>query len=147
MPQGNGNLVSRFGSAKHPERPVIHARPPGADEAAVAAAGKLSEALETVERARGHLYSFHQLSGHADGQLKDAVAALREAGEAEMADEVEQVLVGRDVVADMWTFQIVEAYDEQYWSAFRGVEEDVRQALIAGRPHVFEGEMKHREQS
>ena len=32
------------------------------DDRTVEAVGKLTEALETVERARGHLYSFHQLS-------------------------------------------------------------------------------------
>lgn len=37
--------------------------PDGVDEATVEAVGKLTEALETVERARGHLYSFHQLTG------------------------------------------------------------------------------------
>jgi hypothetical protein len=116
------------------------------DDALVAATGKLSEALETVEQARGHLYAFHQLSGHADRQLQDAVAALRDAGHAAVADQVEQVLVGRDVVRDMWTFELVEAYDEQYWSAFRAVEKYVRDALIAGRPHLFEAEMKFKEQ-
>ena len=40
------------------------------------AAGKVSEALEYVERARGHLYSFHQLIGHADLVLGEAVDAL-----------------------------------------------------------------------
>ena len=33
---------------------------------AVDAAGKMTEALETLERARGHLYAFHQLIGRAD---------------------------------------------------------------------------------
>ena len=32
----------------------------------VDAVGKASEALEYVERARGHLYAFHQLIGRAD---------------------------------------------------------------------------------
>ncbi len=146
MPQRNGDLAGRFGSAKHPERPVVHARPQGVDDAVVEATGKLSEALETVEQARGHLYAFHQLSGHADQQLKDAVGALREVGQAAAADQVEQVLVGRDVVRDMWTFEIVEAYDAQYWAAFRAVEEYVREALIAGTPHLFEAELKLKEQ-
>ncbi len=50
------------------------------DPATVEALGKISEALETVERARGHLYSFHQLSGSADAQLQDGVRLLRAAG-------------------------------------------------------------------
>ena len=39
----------------------------------IAAVGKVSEALEYVERARGHLYSFHQLMGHADLLLGDCL--------------------------------------------------------------------------
>ena len=33
-----------------------HRRPDGVDDVTVEALGKLSEALETVERVRGHLY-------------------------------------------------------------------------------------------
>ena len=42
--------------------------------------GKLSEALEYIERARGHLYSFHQLTGHADLLLDDVIEAADGAG-------------------------------------------------------------------
>lgn len=44
------------------------------------AVGRVTEALETIERARGHLYSFHQLTGRADLQLDEAVARLNEIG-------------------------------------------------------------------
>ncbi|ORA24267.1 hypothetical protein BST12_05670 [Mycobacterium angelicum] len=40
-------------------------RPDGVGEGPVQATGKISEALETIERARSHLYSFHQLTGCA----------------------------------------------------------------------------------
>ena len=50
-----------------------HRRPDGVDDATVEAVGRLTEALETVERARGHLYSFHQLTGEADFKIGDAV--------------------------------------------------------------------------
>ena len=51
-----------------------HRTPDGVDDATVEALGKLSEALETCERARGHLYSFHQLTGSADIELGEAVS-------------------------------------------------------------------------
>lgn len=38
-----------------------HRRPEGVDDATVAALGKLSEALEVVEQARGNLYAFQRL--------------------------------------------------------------------------------------
>ncbi|MFC7467780.1 hypothetical protein ACFQVA_09710 [Actinomadura keratinilytica] len=56
-----------------------HRRPEPMSDTAVEALGALSKALETTERARGHLYSFHQLTGTADFQLDEAVRLLREA--------------------------------------------------------------------
>ncbi len=57
-----------------------HQAPAGVDDATVEALGKLSEALETCEQARGHLYAFHQLTGAADGKLADAIDLLDGAG-------------------------------------------------------------------
>lgn len=139
-------LLARYGSAKHPARPVAHHRPGGTTDATVDAVGTLSAAFEVVENARGLLYGFHRMSGEADLALQEAVSALRSAGHAGLADEIEQVLVGRDVVPGFWTFQLVEAYDEQYYRVFRAVDELVRDRLSGGRPHVYEAEMKHREQ-
>lgn len=117
------------------------------DPTTVEALGKISEALETVERARGHLYSFHQLSGSADLTLQEGVAGLREAGHHELAEEIEAGLVGRNVLPDRWTFQIVEEYDDGYWSVFREYENKSRQLLAGGRRHLFEAEMKDRERA
>jgi hypothetical protein len=36
------------------------------DDATVEAVGRLTEALETCERARGHLYAFRELTGESD---------------------------------------------------------------------------------
>ena len=141
------DLHARFGSARHPERAVEHQRPAASDDATVDAVGKISAAFEVVENARGMLYAFHRMSGEADLALQEGLAALRDAGHQEMADEIDDVLVGRDVVRDMWTFQIVEAYDEQYWRVFQAVDQLVREQLSGGEPHVFEAEMKRREQT
>ncbi len=138
--------LARFGSARRPDRPVMHPRPAGTDDATVDAVGKVSAAFEVVENARGFLYGFHRMSGEADLALQEALAALRAAGHDELAAEIDEVLVGRDVVPGMWTFQLVEAYDEHYYQVFRAVDALVRDRLSDGRPHVFEAEMKHREQ-
>ena len=54
---------------------------PDLDDTTVEALGKLSEALETVDQARGFLYAFHQLTGKADRQMQDAVdLRLRDGG-------------------------------------------------------------------
>lgn len=108
----------------------------------ISAVGKVSEALETIERARGHLYSFHQLIGHADLQLGEAVDALRDAGHAEQADRLKSEMIGRNAIDGRWSFQIVEEFDDLYWSAFRSHEQQVREELQDGKRHVFEAEMK-----
>src|SRR5262245_44145695 len=91
-----------------------HRRPEGVDDATVEALGKLSEALEVVEDARGSLYRFHRLTGMADLTLGDAVDLLRSAGHAELADLLDAELLGRNVLEGRWTFQVVEEYDDGY---------------------------------
>ena len=119
-----------------------HRRPEGASDATVEAAGKVSEALEWVERARGRLYDFHQMMGHVDLQLGEAADALAEAGHDELAARLRREMVGRNVIDGRWTFQIVEEFDDLYWGPMREAERRVRDELMDGRRHVFESEMK-----
>jgi hypothetical protein len=119
-------------------------RPDGVSDETVTAVGKVSEALEYVERARGHLYSFHQLIGHADLLLGDACDKLRTAGHDAIAARLEEDMVGRNVLYGRWTFQIVEEFDDVYWSLFRDHEQRVRDELQGGERHVFEAEMKEK---
>jgi hypothetical protein len=95
----------------------------------VKALGLLSESLETVEQARGHLCAFHQLSGQGDMQLQIGVAALREAGRTGIADRIDRELVGRNVVPARWAYQIVEEYDDGHWSLFRQLEATARDEI------------------
>lgn len=124
-----------------------HRRPDELDDRTVRAVGKVTEALETVERARGCLYEFHQLIGSGAEKLSEAVGELRRAGQVETADRLEAVLVGRNVLPGRWTFQVVEEFDDGYWSCFREQEQQVRQDLCAGRRHLYEAEMKERERT
>ncbi|MFH5208129.1 hypothetical protein [Antrihabitans spumae] len=126
-----------------PQKPhEKHVRPDGVTDETVAAVGKVSEALETIERARGHLYDFHQLTGHADLLLGEAADALEEAGHAATAQQLRDELVGRNVVEGRWTFQLVEEFDDGYWSAFREADKRIRDELQGGKRHLFEAEMK-----
>jgi hypothetical protein len=119
-----------------------HQRPAGVDSGTVAAVGKLTEALETVERARGHLFTFHQLTGSADLELEEAVGGLRDAGHHELADRIEEELIGRNVLPGRWTFQIIEEYDDGYYRVFHELERLTREQLVDGRRHLYEAEMK-----
>ena len=113
-----------------------------ASDATVEAVGKVTEALEFVERARGHLYSFHQLMGHADLLLGEACDALREAGADAVAERLSTELVGRNVLQGRWTVQVVEEFDDSYWSVFRDHERRVRDELLGGARHLHEARMK-----
>ena len=124
-----------------------HRRPNGVDDATIAALGKLSEALEEVEEARGHLYAFHRLTGAADMKAGQAVAMLRRAGHRELAERIDTELVGRNVLEGRWTFQIVEEYDDGYYALFKCLEEVARRQLAHGRRHLYEAEMKEAERS
>jgi hypothetical protein len=121
-----------------------HRRPAGVSDDTVAALGRLSEALETIERARGHLYSLHQLVGHADLMLDDAVERFRAAGHHAIAERIATELIGRNVIADRWTFQIVEDFDDGYYALVRDVDRQAREELAGGRRHLYEAEMKER---
>ena len=120
---------------------------PDLDDATVEALGKLSEALETVDQARGHLYGLHQLTGRADLLLQDAVEKFRAAGHDDFADLLDRDLVGRNVIADRWTFQIVEDFDANYWGTFRDLDAQARDRYAGGDRHVYEARMKQRERT
>ncbi|MGW2305503.1 hypothetical protein [Streptomyces sp. NPDC001809] len=119
-----------------------HTPPHSIDDLTVEALGSLSKALETVERARGHLYGFHQLTGSADLELDRTVALLREAGHADWADRVETEVLGRNVIPGHWTFQVVEAYNSTYYEPFRDLERQALQVLADGKDHLYEAAMK-----
>ena len=108
---------------------------------------RLSAALETVGgRARAPLRvppAVRACRSRPAGRC----AGAADAGHDRVADVVTEVLVGRDVVPGLWTFQIVEAYDATYAEVFRTVERSVRTELGVAAPHLGEAEMKVREQN
>jgi hypothetical protein len=114
-----------------------------ASDAVAEAVGKVTEALETVERAPGHPYSFHH-TGRADLQLDAAVAKLHELGQADLAQHISRELIGRNVLPGRWTFQVVDDYDDGYYRCFREVESLVRSRLTDGRRHASEAQLKER---
>jgi hypothetical protein len=119
-------------------------RPAEVDDATVKAAGTLSEALEWVERARGRLYDFHQMIGRADFVLEEAADDLDTAGHGELARRVRAEVMGRNVLTGRWTYQVVDEFDDGYYADFKRVEHAVRHALMGGRRHVYEAELKER---
>lgn len=113
-------------------------------EGVAQAVGKVTEALETIERARGHLYSFHQLTGRADLQLDEAVSRLHEIGHADLAQHISCELIGRNVLPGRWSFQVIEDYDDGYYRCFKETERLVRNRLTDGHRHRYEMALKER---
>lgn len=124
-----------------------HDRPPGASDETVEAVGKASEAFEYVERARGHLYSLHQLMGHADLLFGEAAELLEAAGHDADAARFRTEVVGRNILDGRWTFQVVEEFDESYYDAVRAMVRALEVDLMAGRRHVYEAELKEQRRS
>lgn len=121
-----------------------HRRPPDASDCTVDAVGKLSEALEWIERARGRLYDMHQLVGRADLLFEDAADLLEEGGNGELAQLVRTEVIGCNVLPGRWTFQIVEEFDDGYYRTVTDAERRIRDELMDGKRHVYEAELKER---
>ncbi|PXY26905.1 hypothetical protein [Prauserella muralis] len=115
--------------------------PDTAQTETVDAVGKLTEALETVEVARGHLYAFHQLTGSADFALGDAIALLRQAGHTALADRLDAELLGRNVLPGRWTYQVIEEYEDTYYRVFQAFAREARE-LTGGHRHLHEARLK-----
>lgn len=117
-------------------------RPDGVTDQTVQAVGRLTHAMETVIRARGYLYGFHELTGRADNELDEVIDLFRQAGHDDFADTIERDLLGRNVIDRRWTFQIVDDYDQNYFDFFVALEREARDNFTGGVRHLRESEMK-----
>ena len=129
-----------------PVKASEHTVPEGVSDQTIEGVGKLSEGFEYIERAKGHLYSFHQLMGRADFLVEEAAELLREAGHTDFADRLQRDLVGRNVLDGRWTFQVVEEFDDHYYEFFRSIERESRE-LTGGVRHLYEARMKEQRRS
>lgn len=113
----------------------------------VEAIGRISEGFEYLERARGHLFSLHQLIGRADLLFEEAADLLQEAGCADDAEQVRRDVVGRNVLDGRWTFQIVEEFDDLYYEPIRDELRRLEADHLQGVRHLYESEMKEQRRS
>ncbi|WP_347222326.1 aminotransferase class I/II-fold pyridoxal phosphate-dependent enzyme, partial [Mycolicibacterium poriferae] len=79
---------------------------------------------------------------YADEMLDEVVGGLREMGRDDLADRITTELIGLNVVAGRWSFQVVEEYDDGYYRTTLDLDRAVRDALVGGRRHLMEAEMK-----
>jgi len=119
-----------------------HRRPDGVSDATIEALGKLSAALDHMEDARGHLYAFHRLCGSAETTMEEATQMIRAAGHDDIADALDRDVLGRNPLPGMWSFQMVESYDDGYYADAKAIQQRALDQLVEGRRHIFEAEMK-----
>jgi hypothetical protein len=112
------------------------------DQDVTEAVGRASEALEYVERARGHLYSLHQLIGRADILFEEAAELFEHADQPDTARQISREVVGRNVLDGRWTFQIVEEFDDLYHRPVTELVRQLEQTFHDGQRHVYEARMK-----
>ena len=124
------------------QRDPEHRRPDGVSNQTVEALGKFSAALDHVEDARGHLYAFHRLMGSAERTLEEAESMMRAAGHDELADALDLDVLGGNPLPGMWSFQMVEAFDDGFYARATGLHQRALDELVEGRRHIFEAEMK-----
>lgn len=119
-----------------------HRRPEGVSDATVEALGKLSAALDHVEDARGHLFAFHRLMGSAESTMEEATALIRAAGHEDLAEALDRDVLGGNPLPGMWSFQMVELFDDGFYARIKDLHQRALDQLVEGRRHVFEAEMK-----
>ena len=124
------------------QRDAAHRRPDGVSDETIEALGKLSAALDHVEDARGHIYAFHRLMGSAESTLEEATAMVRAAGHDELADALDRDALGANPLPGMWSFQMVELFDDGFYARVKGLHQRALDELVEGRRHIFEAEMK-----
>lgn len=119
-----------------------HRRPEGVSDATVEALGKLSAAMDHVEDGRGHLFAFHRLMGSAESTMEEAYDHLRAAGHDDLAGKLDRDVLGANPIPGMWSFQMVESFDDGFYTRAKDLHQRALDELVDGQRHVFEAEMK-----
>ncbi|GAA0466289.1 hypothetical protein MUK72_01070 [Halococcus dombrowskii] len=110
----------------------------GPDEDERAALHDLQLGIEHLHRGYGHLLAFHHAIGRGMNRFDDAREQLRASGHDEHADALRDDLLPAGVVDEQWTYELVEAFVDEFLDPVDEFEADVREELADGRRHVTE---------
>lgn len=112
------------------------------DRALLETMATAAEAIEYIERARGHLYTLHHLLVRADILFADVATSLRDQGHADEAEILETRVIGRDVIDDRWSFEVVEAFEDGFYGPISGAVRDIERRTVGGRRHALDAALK-----
>jgi len=97
------------------------ARPQSLSETERSALHEVELGVEHLQRAHGHLVSFHHAVGRGMDHLETAEGELREAGYDELADVVRDEFLPRGVIESQhpddhsrWSYDVLETYEESF---------------------------------
>jgi hypothetical protein len=110
---------------------------PADDQRLLETMATATEAMEYVERARGHLITLHHLLGRAEVLFEEVASELRAEGHAAEATRLEHEVIGRDVIEGRWSYELLEEFDRGYFEPVRNTHRDVVASTV-GRPHARE---------
>lgn len=108
------------------------------DERELAVLHECQLAIEYLYRAYGNLLTFHHGVGHAMDRFAVAERELRALGHDALADELRDEHLPAGAVDEVWTYELVEAFQSGMLSAVAAFERDVREELAEGTPHLHE---------
>ncbi|MFC6836968.1 hypothetical protein [Halomarina ordinaria] len=103
---------------------------------------ELTLGLEHIYRGYGDLLSCHHRIGGGMDHLHDAEELLREAGHTEFADALRDEHLPAGAIEDMWTYELVDTFRENFLADVTTFEERVREDLADGERHVTEREQQ-----
>jgi len=112
-------------------------------ETELAAIHRVELGIEWLHRAHGSLVAFHHKTGHAMDHLATAGELFREAGHDGLADRLRDDLLPRGVVPreqgpGQWTYELLEAFEEDLYADARTFEVEAREAVTDGLRHAAE---------
>jgi hypothetical protein len=110
---------------------------PADDQRLLETMATATEAMEYVERARGHLITLHHLLGRAEVLFEEVAGELRAEGHSTEAAQLEREVIGRDVIEGRWSYELLEEFDRAYYEPVRDTHREVVAGTV-GRPHARE---------
>lgn len=101
--------------------------------------------IEHLQRAHGHLVSFHHAVGRGMDHLATAEAELRDAGYDALADAIRDEFLPRGVIESQhpedrgrWSYDVLEAYEEAFLDDIVAFGEAATDRIADGLRHAEE---------
>ena len=100
----------------------------------------LQVGIEHFQRGYGNLLDFHHEIGRGIDHFESARETLREAGHDDLADELRDRHLPAGVVGDMWSYEVVSAFEDGFLTETTDFEQSAREEVADGLDHVKERE-------